>query len=736
MTTEDPTRTLGLGAAVGVGVGAIVGGGILVLAGVGLAAAGPSTLVAFALNGVIAVLTALSFAEMASAFPESGGAYTFAKKVLALRAAFAVGWVLWFAYIVAAVLYALGFAEYAIAAGAGLWPGVLGEAPGWLRGTFVLRAFALGAVAWYARSLILRASGGGQWETIGKMILFIALIALGAWAFLRAPAGTAEAGMTPFFARGGTGLLSAMGFTFIALQGFDLIAAVGGEVKAPARTIPRAMLLSLAIALAVYLPLLFFVSTVGVPRGQDIATVSAASPATVMADAARTFSGPVGYWMVTGAAILSTLSALAANLLAASRVAQSMATDRMLPRALAELGAARGTPAMAISASAMALAAILLIVPDTAAAGAAASLIFLVCFALVHWISFLARRRASRPAPFRTPLFPAVPALGGAACIGLALFQAVTVPSAGAIAVIWLGLGGLLYVLLFADRAKAVDAFSEAVDPDLVALRGRRPLVLVPVANPESAAGLAALANAVAPPVVGEVVLLTVLRRGTRGLTEALQDVQSIVRTSLRTSLSDGHQPEVLITVADDPWEEIARLSKSRGAASLLVGLPSASNAEEVAPLERLLNQVGGDVVVLRAPPGWSPDDVERVVVPVGGRGGHDPLRARLLGSLGRGSAKRVHRFLRVLPEGTDPAARARAERALQAFGEEESSGPVEAEVCCADDPIAAIVDRVGPRDLVILGLQQHRGERLFGEMALRIARRTEAVTLMISHRG
>jgi hypothetical protein len=59
---------------------------------------------AFALNGVIAIITALSFAELASAFPQSGGTYLFAKKVLSIRAAFNVGWVVWFASIVAAAL--------------------------------------------------------------------------------------------------------------------------------------------------------------------------------------------------------------------------------------------------------------------------------------------------------------------------------------------------------------------------------------------------------------------------------------------------------------------------------------------------------------------------------------------------------------------------------------------------------------------------------------------------------
>ena len=92
-------RNIGLLEATGVGVGAIVGGGILALAGVAFATTGPAAMVAFGLNGVIALLTALSFAEMASKFPESGGTYTFSKKVLSVEAAFVVGWVVWFASI-------------------------------------------------------------------------------------------------------------------------------------------------------------------------------------------------------------------------------------------------------------------------------------------------------------------------------------------------------------------------------------------------------------------------------------------------------------------------------------------------------------------------------------------------------------------------------------------------------------------------------------------------------------
>lgn len=738
--SEEPGRTVSLLGAVGVGVGAIVGGGILVLAGVSLEAAGPSAIIAFALNGVVAILTALSFSEMSASFPESGGAYTFAKKVLTVRSAFAVGWVLWFAYIVAGVLYALGFAEYAAAAVSDVWRATGGDPPEWLRGRAALVSLALVASAGYALSLIRKASGGGQWETIGKIVLFVILIAAGLWALGWAPEGTIARTMTPFFANGATGVLSAMGFTFIALQGFDLISAIGGEVKQPARTIPRAMFISLAIGLVVYLPLIFVVTTVGVSGGQNIAEMSRESPATIMADAARQFAGPAGYWMVVAAAILSTLSALSANVFAASRVALSMARDRTLPRVIATEHEKRKTPVMAIYASALALVGILLMVPDVASAGAAASLIFLVTFALVHWMAFLARRRAKTDGPFRTPLFPLVPLLGGVACAGLALFQAVAVPAAGAIAVVWLGLGVILYFALFADRAQAVDAFTEALDPKIAMLRGKSPLVLVPVANPASAAGLVALANALTPPVVGRVVLLTILRKkdtrsvGGEALPAALVDAQAVVREALTTSFAGGHAPETLITVADDPWAEMSRVADSRSCESMLVGV-AVDHPQGAERLETLLNEVDCDVVVLRAKTGWSPDAVERIVVPVGGRGGHDSLRARLLGSLGRSARQRV-RFVRVVSEETEGDERAQIEKDLLAFAEEETHGEPEAEVIASSDVVAAIASAAGPKDLLILGLQRSKGRRLFGTIAIRIARQTDAAVLMISRRG
>ena len=132
----------------------------------------------------------------------------------------------------------------------------------------------------------------------------------------------------------------------------------------------------------------------------------------------------------------------------------------------------------------------------------------------------------------------------------------------------------------------------------------------------------------------------------------------------------------------------------------------------------------------------WTPDAIERVIVPVGGRGKHDALRARLLGSLGRQSAGRVHRFVRVMPPGTAPEVLAQAERELEVFASEETPHHPEAQVIEADDVVEALAAMAQPNDLLVLGLHQHRGRRLFGEVALRLARRTDAAVLMISHRA
>jgi len=713
-------------------VGAIVGGGILALTGVAFATTGPAALVAFAANGAIAALTAVSFARLARAFPESGGTYTYAKKVLSIEVAFSVGWVVWFASIVAAVLYALGFAAFATEAAARLL-GFFAADAGWLREPVPRLAVALAATAFYTASLVRRAAGGGQWATVGKVIVFAVLIAGGSFAWLHAPEGTTAEAFHPFLPEGMLGLARAMGYTFIALQGFDLIAAVGGEVRDPRHNLPRAIYVSLGLALAIYLPLLFLITTVGVGPERSIEAAAAANPEGLVAEAAERFLGPVGYWLVLVAGVLSMLSALQANLFGASRVAFAMARDRTLPRWLGQLHAGAGTPAVAVVLTAGAVLLVTLAVGDVAAAGAASSLIFLISFAMVHWAAILAGRRSGARG------LPAVAALGALLCLALALFQGFAVPEAGRVVTLWLGAGAALYFTWLAPGARLADASAEALDPDHARLRGRSPLVLVPIANPATAASLVGVAGALRTPGTGRLLLLHVVpppERPEEPETASLRDAPEVLAESLRASFERELAPETVVSVAPDPWQEIVRVARLRRCETLLLGFanPTAPGAE--ARTEELMQRVPSDVVVLRAPHRWRIRDADQILVPLGGRRDHGHLRARLLASLARWRPRTVT-FLRIVPTTIGAEALRRAEREVRAIARDEASGPYQVEVVASDDPGGELARRVAACDLAVLGIRRpERRGRLFGEFALRIARETTTPLLLISRRS
>ncbi len=744
----DQGRSIGFVGAVGIGVGAIVGGGIFVLGGVALAAAGPSAMVAFALNGAIALLTALTFAELATAFPQNGGQYVYARRAFSVRAAFGVGWVMTFAHVVAAVLYALGFAAYALAAAQALLPGGFGAWSGGLVRALTL-FLAVAATAGYGAVLLRGRPGGGQLENAGKLLVFGVLIAAGLAVLVQRGPAEALAPLDPFFELGAVGVVAAMGFTFITFQGFELIAGVAGEVKHPRRTVPRAMFASLGIALAVYLPLLLVVGTVGVSEGFDSpGAMARAFPETLFAEAASAYLGAFGFWLVIVAAILSTLTALRANLLAGSRVALAMAGHRTLPRGLERLHPRTQAPVVSIAFVCLSVAILVVVVPDLAAAGAAASLIFLLTFGITHLAAWQVRKRAGGrvEGAFSAPFFPLVPLTGMAVCGALILFQLVTVPSAGLLLLVWLGFGASIYAGFLSDRAEALDAATAGRDPLFSRLRGRSTSVLVPLANPARAGGLASVAGALAPPLVGRILLhqVVVADGGTDEprLRRAMEDGNAALSNALVRARREGVQTELLLTLASDPWEEIARVAREEEVNSVLLGLAQApgrgEEPEEAGrpehPLDRLLQRLPCDVSLLHGGQDFDLDRVRRVLIPLSGRNDHDRLRARVIGTLSRKGLERLA-FLHVLAPHATPRAEDRARSALQAYVRDEALGTGEAEVCRAEDPIAEIVARAQGFDLLVLGITRPRGGRSrMGALLARMVRESPCPVLIISH--
>jgi len=441
------------------------------------------------------------------------------------------------------------------------------------------------------------------------------------------------------------------------------------------------------------------------------------------------------------AAVLSMFSALQANLFAASRIALAMARDRTLPIPLSFVSKKRGTPVVAVLITALIVCAILLVLPDVASAGAASSLIFLVTFALAHWISVLVRRRSiNRPPPFRSPLFPLVPVVGGLACLGLALFQGISVPSAGLIAVSWLGVGGILFLALFARRARVKDASSTAADPELMTLRGKTPLVLVPIANPQNAEAMIALADALVPADVGRVLTQTIVvaPQGWNPTDDPapFEKSQLVQRKLLSASAKAGIRLETLTTVAPQPMDEIARVARLHRCQTVLLGLSEFSEDTHGMHIESLLSTLDANVVLLRSRNDWRLAEAKRILIPIAGRGGHEHLLALLLGSLLRTASREVT-FLRVMPEKTASEEVRRAARDLRHLANDEVHLPCEVEVAKSDDALTTITDRAEQSDLLILGVQRlARRKKLFGSLTRRIANRTSCPIIVMSRRG
>jgi nucleotide-binding universal stress UspA family protein len=311
------------------------------------------------------------------------------------------------------------------------------------------------------------------------------------------------------------------------------------------------------------------------------------------------------------------------------------------------------------------------------------------------------------------------------------------VPKAGGIIVIWLAIGGGLYWFLFARRAQVFDASREALNPELITLRGRSPLILVPIANPENAEAMIATANALAPPTVGRMLLLSVVAPPAPNRTDDLSvtwtNVQSVLGKSLSASLSLGAAPEVLTTIAKNPWEEISRVAKLHRCESLLLGFSEMFTGDSQRQIEALINSALCDVVILKAPRPWQFNQIRRILVPIGGRSGHAELRARFLSSLCRSQPREIT-YLQVIPEDVTETIRQKVAKDLYQFAQDEINVNPQAEVVLSNTPAQVIVEWAREADLILVGMHRaptHRHE--FGQVIFTIARDTACGLIVIN---
>lgn len=386
-TEERPLlrRQLGLLDAVGIGFGVIIGAGIFVVTGVAARMAGPAMIVSLAIAAIAATCNALSSAELAARYPQSGGTYEYGNQLLGPWQGFVAGWMFLASKIAAAGVVAMGLGAYAAMLMPGLDP----------------RLLAVGAVVLFT---ILNYFGVRRTSKVNLVIVMLSmsslllLVILGASSFR-------TTNLRPFAPAGAGGVMEGAAILFFAYTGYARIATLGEEVHDPGRTIPRAIMITMFCSALLYAAVaLVSVGAIGAP-----AMAASGAPLGVAATAA---GGPLLAKLIAVGAVSAMLGVILSQIMGMSRMAFAMARRSDLPVLLAAVHPRYGVPHRAVAVIGI-CAAVIAATGSLQSVAAAASFAILVYYGIANWAALRLDRADRLYHPF-------VPAAGLLVCAVLA----------------------------------------------------------------------------------------------------------------------------------------------------------------------------------------------------------------------------------------------------------------------------------------------------------------------------
>jgi basic amino acid/polyamine antiporter, APA family len=431
-----------------VGIAAMIGGSIFVLTGPAIGLAGSAVIIAFIINAIITLFTAMAYAELGSAMPEAGGGYLWVREGLPRPNAFISGWMAWFAHIVAGSLYAVSFASFLT--GLLMQLDVFKDTEGTLSILGMIPLEKIIAVASVAAFTYVNFKGtsetgkAGDIVTVIQLGLILALIGAGVWTMHSNPGWTLN--FSDFMPMGVAGIVAAMGLTFIAFEGYEVIVQTGEEVKNPKRNIPRAIFISLSAVVVLYC-LIAFVSIGAIfPEGGEPSWKFIGDQGELGISAAAELIIPYGAFIVLGGGMISTLAALNATTFSSARVAFAMGRHYNLPHKFSAIHPRNKTPYVAILLSSVIMAVMASSLPLDQIA-IAAGVIFLLLFTQVNLAAINIRRIYGDKLDygFKTPFFPVIPIIGIFLKIGLAIYLLLTEPLSWVITIVWVAIGFAVY---------------------------------------------------------------------------------------------------------------------------------------------------------------------------------------------------------------------------------------------------------------------------------------------------
>ncbi len=447
-------RSLGVTQLVMISVGATLGTGILVILGSAVPVAGPAIWIAFVLAGITALLSAVSYAEMAGMVPVSGSSYSYSYATLGEGMAWVCGWCLVLEYAVSAAAVAVGAGSYVNQTleifGLAL-PQALAAGPG-EGGIINLSALI---VVILATLLLVR---GARESALANTVMVIVKIAILVFFVVVAFTAFNAGNFAPLLPMGAAGVTGAASMVFFSYIGFDAASTAGEEAKNPQKDLPRAIMIAMVLVTAIYV--LVAVAAIGAREWEWFADSEAA-----LVQIVSEITGQK--WMVLAfalASVIAIVSVVLTTLYGQTRILLSMGRDGLIPRFFAKVSPSTRTPVIGtyVTGAVVAIAASLIPLGQLAEA---TSIGTLFAFSLVGVsVIYLRKTQPDIPRTFRVPLYPVTPMLGIAACLFLMFNLAgITWLVFG----IWMAVGAAIY-LAYGRRSSRLGALdSKAYEAEL-----------------------------------------------------------------------------------------------------------------------------------------------------------------------------------------------------------------------------------------------------------------------------
>jgi amino acid transporter len=371
----DLRRILGVGAITVYAVGDILGAGIYALIGPVAAVAAGGTWLSFAVAGGIAALTALTLSELASRIPSAGGAASYCRRAFAHPAvAFLTGFLVLASGLVSAATIARAFSGYVDQFAH------LPQLPTSLAILAVLGLINFAGIEESSRANLVATA-----IEIAGLVFFVWI----AWRAMPSPsAARAAAHLGADLTFGG--VLAGATVGFFAFVGFEDTVTVAEEARDPERTIPRALLISVAVCTTLYLLVTVAAQLALSPRElarSDVPLLAIVESSTGSAIGSKVFAG-IALFAIGNTGLL--------NLITASRLTYGMAREGLAPEVLGRIHARRRTPFVAILVTTL-VAGLLAISGNLETLAQTTSLLVLTVFTVLHVA--LLRLKSAHPPP-------------------------------------------------------------------------------------------------------------------------------------------------------------------------------------------------------------------------------------------------------------------------------------------------------------------------------------------------